>query len=81
MINSFTFFQPIVKAALPIIIEPLLNLLKTLHLEVQYEGKYIMWKTSMFCSIHNFNWTFQIFIFFRRGGVEFNNCTLLQANV
>ena len=32
-------FQPIVGHANPTIVEPLLNLLKTLHLEVQYEGK------------------------------------------
>jgi len=31
-------FQPIVKNANPSIVEPLLNLLKTLHLEVQFEG-------------------------------------------
>lgn len=30
--------QPIVKTALPILVDPLLNLLRTLHLEVQYEA-------------------------------------------
>ena len=32
-------FQPIVKNANPSIVEPLLVLLKTLHLEVQFEGE------------------------------------------
>ena len=31
--------QPIVKSANPNLVEPLLNLLKTLHLEVQFEGE------------------------------------------
>lgn len=35
-----SLLQPIVKSANPSIVEPLLNLLKTLHLEVQYEGRY-----------------------------------------
>ena len=30
--------QPIVEQANPSIVEPLLNLLRTLHLEVQFEG-------------------------------------------
>ena len=37
----FKLFQPIVKTALPILVDPLLNLLRTLHLEVQYEGNKI----------------------------------------
>ena len=32
------FLQPIVGQANPSIVEPLLNLLRTLHLEVQFEG-------------------------------------------
>ncbi|VDH94243.1 Hypothetical predicted protein, partial [Mytilus galloprovincialis] len=35
--QSLRVVQPIVKSANPSIVEPLLNLLKTLHLEVQYE--------------------------------------------
>ena len=34
--------QPIVKNANPSIVEPLLNLLKTLHLEVQFEGRILV---------------------------------------
>ncbi|XP_063441619.1 armadillo-like helical domain containing protein 1 [Mytilus trossulus] len=36
--QSLRVVQPIVKSANPSIVEPLLNLLKTLHLEVQYEA-------------------------------------------
>jgi len=36
--TNIVILQPIVKSANPSIVEPLLNLLKTLHLEVQYEG-------------------------------------------
>ncbi len=35
----FSFVQPFVKTAYHSIVEPLLNLLRSLHLEVQYEGK------------------------------------------
>ena len=34
----FRFVQPIVETANPSLVEPLLNLLATVHLEVQYEG-------------------------------------------
>lgn len=39
-IVTYPYFptQAIVKTANPSIVEPLLNLLKTLHLEVQFEG-------------------------------------------
>ncbi|KAJ8305782.1 hypothetical protein KUTeg_016327 [Tegillarca granosa] len=36
--QTLRIVQPIVKAANPSIVEPLLNILKTLHLEVQFEG-------------------------------------------
>jgi len=36
--QTLQIVQPIVRTALPILVEPLLNLLQTMHLEVQYEA-------------------------------------------
>ena len=46
-------FQPIVKVANLSMVEPLLGLLKTLHLEVQYEGRKIIVQTSLFSATPN----------------------------
>lgn len=57
----FVFVQPIIKTTHHSIVEPLLNLLRSLHLEVQYEGKctfQICHYCLPCCEAHGFIFTF-----------------------
>jgi len=57
----YVFVQPVIKTAHHSIVEPLLNLLRSQHLEVQYEGKctFQIWYCCLpFCDAHCFIFTF-----------------------